>query len=82
MLQENNQENKQTITGSVQKITYRNEINCYTVAEIKLPREIITAVGIMPYVSEGDYVDLVGNFTVHQTYGQQFNVESFEKRIR
>ena len=80
MLQENNQENKQAITGSVQKITYRNEINCYTVAEVKLQKEIITAVGIMPYVSEGDYVDLVGNFTVHQTYGQQFNVESFEKR--
>jgi len=73
-------ENKQTITGTVQRITYRNEVNCYTVAEVKCNKEVLTVVGIMPFVTEGDYADFTGNFTVHQTYGQQFSVTSFEKR--
>lgn len=68
------------LSGTVQKITYKNEVNCYTVAEIKSDNEIITAVGIMPYVNEGDFLELKGNFIIHSTYGRQFSVDSFEKK--
>ena len=71
---------KISITGTVQRITYRNEVNYYTVAEVKSQKEVLTVVGIMPFVTEGDYAEFIGKFTVHATYGQQFSVESFEKK--
>ena len=76
------QENKlEAISGTVRKITYRNEINCYTVAEIKCEKEILIAVGIMPFLNEGDIAEFYGRFTVHPSYGKQFSVESFERKI-
>lgn len=70
----------ETLSGTVRKITYRNEANCYTVAEIKCEKETYIAVGIMPFLNEGDIADFYGNFTVHASYGKQFSVESFERK--
>ena len=71
----------ETIVGTVQHITYRNETNCYTVAEVRTGKEIITVVGILPFLNEGDNAEFTGNFTVHSTYGQQFSAKSFERRV-
>lgn len=71
----------QNISGTVQRITYRNEINSYTVAEVRLDKEIITVVGILPFLSEGDLAEFTGKYIVHPTYGQQFSAESFERRV-
>lgn len=73
-------ENSEMISGLVEKITYRNETNGYTVAEVKLKDGKITVVGLLPFLSEGEAADFYGNYTVHQTYGSQFSVTSFEKR--
>ena len=69
-----------SISGTVQKITYRNETNCYTVASLKTGKETVTVVGMLPFVNEGDALELNGKFTVHPTYGSQFAAQSFEKR--
>ncbi len=74
------QENGEKITGLVQKITYRNETNAYTVALIKIGNEEIIAVGIMPFLNEGDMAEFFGEYSVHPTYGPQFKVESFERK--
>lgn len=74
-------ENLVQITGTVEKITYKNEANFYTVAEVKCEKEFVTVVGILPFLSEGDTADFFGRYIVHQTYGQQFTAEHFEKRI-
>ena len=68
------------IIGTVEKITFRNETNCYTVAVINCEDENITAVGILPFLNEGDTAEFNGEFTFHQTYGEQFKVESFERK--
>ncbi len=72
--------NLEKISGSLEKITYRNDLNGYTVATVKAKNEKITVVGIMPFLNEGETADFYGNYTVHQTYGSQFAVSSFEKR--
>ncbi len=77
---------KDTISGSVEKITYRNEENGYTVCHIscedeKGKAEIITLVGIMPMVNVGETLNAVGKWTFHQTFGRQFSVEYFEKQL-
>lgn len=68
------------IIGTVEKITFRNESNCYTVAVLNCGSEEVVAVGILPFLNEGDTAEFVGEFTVHQTYGDQFKVESFERK--
>lgn len=73
-------EEKQSINGTVQRITFRNEANAYTVAEVKTEKELLTVVGIMPFLNEGDIAEFFGSFTVHSTYGQQFSVSSFERK--
>lgn len=69
------------IRGIVERITYRNKQNGYTVATVKSGREQITVVGILPFVSEGETLDIKGKFVVNPTYGTQFSVESFERTV-
>lgn len=68
------------IIGTVEKITFKNESNGYTVAIINCEGEDITAVGILPFLNEGDVAEFSGEFTFHKTYGEQFKVESFERK--
>lgn len=70
----------ETISGIISKITFRNESNAYTVAVLKTKTEEIVAVGTLPFINEGDSVDLEGEYTVHATYGEQFKVSSFTQR--
>ncbi len=72
---------KETLSGTVEHITFSNSQNGYTVAVLKLPDDEITIVGIMPFVSVGDFLEVTGRFDNHPTYGPQFKVESFEKAV-
>ncbi len=74
-------ENITEIEGTVEKITYCNPVNYYTVASVKLKKEIITVVGLLPFLNDGDTARFFGAYTVHPTYGQQFRAESFERLI-
>ena len=73
--------NKKTesISGTVEHITYTNSSNGYTVAVLKTTDDSFTIVGTMPFLSAGDFVNLTGFFDTHPTYGPQFKVSSFEK---
>lgn len=73
--------NKETINGTVLKITYRNENNGYTVLILDADGENLTAVGIMPFINEGDTLKCVGEFKNHITYGEQFSVEQLERIV-
>ncbi len=71
-----------SVSGIVETIVYRNDENGYTVCEIEdLSGMLITAVGILPYVSEGDKITAAGSWTNHNVYGRQFKVDSFEKTL-
>ncbi len=72
---------KVTLSGTLEHITFSNNTNGYTVAVLKLPDDLITIVGIMPFVSVGDFLEVTGRFDTHPTYGPQFKVESFEKTL-
>ena len=76
-----NSDTKQKLSGCVEKITYRNEMNGYTVCTVKGEKEFITVVGILPFLAEGDYAEFYGSYTVHSTYGQQFAAEAFERQV-
>lgn len=67
------------INGVVERITYKNEQNGYTVATVRLGRERITVVGTLPFLSEGEIATFRGSYTVHPTYGKQFAATEFER---
>lgn len=68
------------LTGTVERITYRNDTNCYTVAEVRSGKESVTVVGTLPYLSEGDAAVFYGSYITHPSYGRQFKAESFERK--
>lgn len=69
-----------TVSGTVEKITFRNEANAYTVAAVKCEKETLTVVGILPFLNEGDTAEFCGKYIFHPTYGRQFSAESFERK--
>lgn len=68
----------ETFSGYVEKIVYRNEDNGYTVLDVSVDGEDITCIGIFQFISEGEYVEVTGKSTSHPSYGDQFNVETYE----
>ena len=73
-----NQDELIEIRGSVEKITYKNQQNGYTVCTVKAGGEHITVVGTMPFISIGDDMKFSGIYTVHAVYGEQFLVKYYE----
>ncbi len=66
------------MTGSVEQVIFRNDKNGYSIIEMNNGEELITAVGIMPWVSAGEELRVVGNWINNPNYGTQFKVEAFE----
>ena len=56
------------ITGQIQGIIYKNEINSYTIAEFETDEESTTVVGYLPFVNEGDSLKLIGKFVENGRY--------------
>ncbi|MGM9626285.1 MAG: ATP-dependent RecD-like DNA helicase, partial [Eubacteriales bacterium] len=70
------------LEGVIERVIYKNDANGYSVCEMSLSdEEYITAVGIMPYVSVGESVKALGEWTVHPNFGRQFKVSYFEKQL-
>ncbi len=69
----------ESYVGSVAEIIYQNEDNGYTIAEFETDDIMFTAVGYMPSVAESDRLKISGRWVNHQTYGEQFKTETYEK---
>lgn len=69
-------ETKIKLRGTVTDITYRNDVNGYTVFTLDMGEEELTVVGTAPDVREHDTVEAMGEFTYHSLYGRQFKADS------
>lgn len=80
---DNNYQNSELekLEGEVEDIIYRNSENGYTVLEVNCAGELFTAVGIMPLVSVGEALSMLGSFVNHPSYGQQFSVKVCERSM-
>ena len=70
-------------SGEILGIIYQNELNSYTIAEMYIDEleKVETIVGYLPFINEGDFLELEGKFVTHQDYGRQFKIETFEKKM-
>ena len=68
------------ITGYVDHIIFRNEDNGYTVFVLENDDGEVTCVGTVPLISEGESVEVEGEFTLHPTYGMQWLVKKLTEK--
>lgn len=68
-----------TVEGVVQEIIFSNEINGYTVCDIRCEKDMITVVGYMPFINPGETLKIKGKWVTHPDYGEQLKAESYEK---
>lgn len=68
-----------TLSGSVERITYVNPESGWTVARLLAEgaRELTTIVGNLVAVSPGEHLELEGDWVDDPRYGRQFRVERF-----
>ena len=85
-----------TLSGSVERITYYNPENGYTVLRLRpenqkgihaIPKTslsfdgLATVVGNLPEVSPGEFLQLQGQWTRHPNHGSQFKAEVCEQSL-
>ena len=78
------------LTGSVERITFYNAENGYSVVRLRpdhqnLPAAnragLVTIIGNLPELSPGEHVRLQGRWTNHPKHGLQFQVEVLEQSM-
>lgn len=70
----------ETLAGYIDHIIYRNADNGYTVLVLVTQEEEITCVGTFSEVSEGESIEVVGDYISHPTYGRQLKVERYMEK--
>lgn len=70
-----------TIRGMVENVVYRNDNNGYTVLEIDSGGELITAVGELGVIDEGEGLILKGSYINHSRFGTQFQAVYCERQL-
>jgi len=69
----------ETLVGTIERITYYNQDNGYTVAQVTPEGRgyTVTVVGNLLEVSPGESLRLHGQWASHARYGRQFQVERY-----
>ncbi len=69
-----------TLEGQLERITFHNETNHYTIAKIKTDHMAtpVTIVGYIAGISPGESLEVKGNWETHPKFGQQLKVDSYE----
>jgi len=69
-----------TIKGILERLTYQNQDNHYTVARLRIAKinDPVTVVGYLAGVFEGESLEISGKWATHSKYGEQFKVEVYK----
>lgn len=68
------------IYGQVERITFCNEENGFTIAKVKVKgeKDLVTVAGPLPGVNPGELLELLGEWSNHPKFGTQFKVMKFK----
>ncbi|CAN2042811.1 exodeoxyribonuclease V alpha subunit [Candidatus Magnetomoraceae bacterium gMMP-15] len=72
------------LEGQIERITYSNEENGYTIARVKVygnNNQLVTVVGNLMAPTAGQVMEMRGEWTVHKKYGRQFRVEEYKTKV-
>ncbi len=69
------------LRGTVVDVIFFNESNGYAVLDLDVEGELVTAVGNMGEVREGELLTLYGEYENNAKHGRQFKVDIFERAL-
>ena len=71
------------IRGQIERITYSNEENGYTVLRVKVSgkKDLITVVGNIIGVTPGEILSMKGEWVTHKKFGNQFKVTYYKSEV-
>jgi exodeoxyribonuclease V alpha subunit len=71
------------LRGQIERITFSNEENGYTVARIKVAgrRDLVTVTGNLFSPAPGEVIDMQGRWSSHPRYGEQFEIAFYKSSI-
>jgi exodeoxyribonuclease V alpha subunit len=71
------------LSGQIEKITFTNEENGYTIARIKIDGrpDLVTVVGYLMSPTPGEMLNMRGEWVTHPKFGEQFKVTEYKTAI-
>ncbi len=72
---------EEKISGTVENVVFQNTTNFFTVLEVNVSGEIITAVGSLTEIAAGEDVVLYGTWGAHEVFGRQFKISSCQRSL-
>ena len=66
------------IYGTIEDVIFRNADSGFTIIDLSVNDELVTATGMFPVVGPGESVRLTGKFEMNPKYGRQFSTEAIE----
>jgi len=71
------------LSGHIERITYTNEENGYTIARVKIhgKRDLVTIVGYLMSPAPGEALSMRGEWINHPKYGEQFRVVDYKTTV-
>ena len=71
------------LQGQIERITYTNDENGYTIAKVKVygRRDLVTVVGNLLAPTPGEILKMQGEWTSHPKYGEQFRVVHYKSLV-
>ena len=67
-----------TLNGVVETIVFQNKENGFTVARVSANKELITIVGNLSNIYQGQEINAVGNYVTDARWGEQFRVDTYQ----
>jgi exodeoxyribonuclease V alpha subunit len=76
-------DNLSKISGQIERITFANEENGFTIAKLKVKgeKELVTIIGTFPGINPGEILELLGEWSNHPKFGTQFKAVKFKSVI-
>jgi len=71
------------LSGQIERITYTNEENGYTIARVKIfgQRDLVTVVGFLMSPTPGEILNMRGEWINHPKFGEQFKVTDYKTKV-
>ena len=69
------------LRGSVEDVTFYRPDTGFTVLDLNSEGELVTVVGVLPALSAGEELRLMGHWDVHASFGRQFRAELCERSL-
>jgi exodeoxyribonuclease V alpha subunit len=71
------------LQGQIERITYTNEENGYTIARVKVygRKDLVTVVGSIMSPTPGEILAMEGEWVNHPKYGEQFKIARYTTKV-